>query len=225
MPRRFIEVPASNGRHPRRGRKRISHSSRLSWLSFGSFLILCGLALRYAIAGYDPLTKLLLPPMSLCLGYFLWRLHDAITNGKSTELELEQHRYRLELLVDARTAELAERNRELDQQMQAHGQALEALEASERRFRFITENSGDVIWTLDIASGKCTYVSPSIFRLHGYHPEELITQSPETFLPVDAAARLRATIWAWQAQYDEVRVSSSKRKCFSSLCCIGSYRK
>jgi len=194
MPRRCIEVPTSNGRHLRRGRKRISHSFRLLWLSLGSFLILCGLALGCKIAGYDPLTTLLLPPIGLCMGYFFWRLHDATNVVKSTELELEQHRHRLELLVDARTPELAERNRELNQQMEAHQQALEALEASERRFRFITENSGDVIWTLDIASGKCTYVSPSIFRLRGYHPEELITQSPETFLPVEAAARLRAAI-------------------------------
>ena len=47
----------------------------------------------------------------------------------------------------------------------------EALEGSQHRYRFLAENSEDVIWTMD-AEHRTTYVSPSIERLLGYSPQE-----------------------------------------------------
>jgi PAS domain S-box-containing protein len=50
-------------------------------------------------------------------------------------------------------------------------QAEKALQNSEAKFRFLTENMNDILWLLDKAFNT-TYVSPSIEKVLGYTPEE-----------------------------------------------------
>jgi PAS domain S-box-containing protein len=47
----------------------------------------------------------------------------------------------------------------------------------EELYRLITENAGDVIWIMDVKKGKFTYVSPSVRKLRGFTPEEVLNQS------------------------------------------------
>jgi len=64
-------------------------------------------------------------------------------------------------------------------------QAEEALRKSEEYFRGITENSSDVIFIVD-KRGFITYVSPSIKRILGYSPNELIGKNGiDLILPDD----------------------------------------
>lgn len=53
-----------------------------------------------------------------------------------------------------------------------------ALRENEERLSFLVENMGDILWTqsLDL---RTTYVSPSIFRILGYTPEERYRQTVE----------------------------------------------
>lgn len=51
-----------------------------------------------------------------------------------------------------------------------------SLSESERKYRLITENASDVIWLLDVDTQRFLYVSPSVERLRGYTPEEVMSQ-------------------------------------------------
>ncbi len=48
------------------------------------------------------------------------------------------------------------------------------IKTSEERFRMFTQNSLDVVWTMEMKNRTFTYLSPSVYNLRGYHPEELI---------------------------------------------------
>ena len=51
------------------------------------------------------------------------------------------------------------------------------LASSEAYLRLILDNIRDVIWILDLTSLVFTYVSPSIMKLRGYHPDEIVGHS------------------------------------------------
>ncbi len=53
----------------------------------------------------------------------------------------------------------------------------EQLGQSERRYRLLTENMRDLVWSMDLA-GKLTFVSPSAIPLLGFTPAELLEISP-----------------------------------------------
>jgi PAS domain S-box-containing protein len=57
-----------------------------------------------------------------------------------------------------------------------------ALCESEERFRRIAESSYDAIATVD-SEGRFTFVSPSIERITGYRPEELVSIQFQNFAP------------------------------------------
>ena len=63
----------------------------------------------------------------------------------------------------------------------------EALHVSEERYRLITQNAEDIIWTMDIKL-HLTYVSPSLERALGYSGSDIMTQPFERFLAPESLA-------------------------------------
>jgi PAS domain S-box-containing protein len=88
---------------------------------------------------------------------------------------LQQANEQLEKRVAERTAELAAVNRALQQEIAERHQTVEALQHSEQRFRSLAENASDIITILD-TDCILRYESPSVERLLGYKPEELVGQ-------------------------------------------------
>jgi PAS domain S-box-containing protein len=60
-------------------------------------------------------------------------------------------------------------------------QAEMQLRESEEKYRLLTENIRDVVWVMDAETLRFQYVSPSVQRLRGYTPEEILAE------PMDAA--------------------------------------
>ncbi len=62
----------------------------------------------------------------------------------------------------------------------------QTLVESELQYRLLADNSQDVIWTMDL-EGHFTYVSPSVYNLRGYTPQEVIKQSITEALTPESA--------------------------------------
>jgi PAS domain S-box-containing protein len=71
-------------------------------------------------------------------------------------------------------------------------QVEEALRQSEQKYRLLADNMADVLWTLDLGTGRFTYMSPSVQRLRGFTVEEALAQSvEETVAPASRATVVR----------------------------------
>lgn len=63
------------------------------------------------------------------------------------------------------------------------------LQASERRYRSLIETVGDWLWETD-EEARFTYVSPTVRRLLGYRPEEVIGRHYTSFMSPEEAQRV-----------------------------------
>jgi len=66
----------------------------------------------------------------------------------------------------------------------------EALRARDEKYRLLAANVTDIIWTTDLDL-KYTFVSPSVTKLRGFTPEEVMTQSMDEVLTPDSAELAR----------------------------------
>jgi len=72
-------------------------------------------------------------------------------------------------------------------------EAESALQASEEKFRLLTEYTSDVIWILNMRSRRFTYISPSVEQLRGYSVEEAMEQDLQNSLAADSYAMVMET--------------------------------
>lgn len=81
--------------------------------------------------------------------------------------------------------------------------AEDALREREQTYRMLTEGMQDVIWILDVEARRFTYVSPSVEKLRGYTPEEILARPLEDAWAPEEHAKLeqfvRQSVAAFQA--------------------------
>ena len=94
----------------------------------------------------------------------------------ATAEEVNRYRSRMENLVQEKTLALE--------------QSLEELNEREQRFRSMVENGSDII-TITDPEGVTRYESPSIERILGYKPEELVGKGIFSFIHPDDVDRVR----------------------------------
>lgn len=103
-------------------------------------------------------------------------LHRENTKRRQAEAALRMANDQLEMRVEERTAQLATTNQSLHAEIIERQRAEAAVRASEERFRSLIENALDIITVLD-EQGTVRYESPSVEKVLGYKPENLVNQN------------------------------------------------
>jgi len=84
--------------------------------------------------------------------------------------------------------------RKLRQERSARLTLRNEIAENERHFRFIAENSADVIWTMDLATRRLTYISPSIQTLRGFTAAEVMQQELADWMTAESAEQVLTTL-------------------------------
>ncbi|NTW91428.1 MAG: PAS domain S-box protein, partial [Erysipelotrichaceae bacterium] len=69
-----------------------------------------------------------------------------------------------------------------------------ALKQSEEKYRFITENTSDVIWIVNLDDFRFTYISPAVTQLRGFSVEEAMSQSINQSMTEESWTLIQNTI-------------------------------
>jgi len=144
----------------------------------------------------------------LVFSYRRWKENKAeIVSQAHVTKALRQLHDEMDEQVRQRTAELDNRNKDLQEEINARKRAAEALEDSEGRFRQLAENINEIFWLVDRSKNQMLYISPAYEKIWGRRCEDLYA-SPETWLdaihPGDRERVRRAATTKQEAgTYDE----------------------
>lgn len=79
---------------------------------------------------------------------------------------------------------------ELEQEISQLERKICELQESVEYYKLITDHVSDVIWILNLSQDKFTYISPSVYQLRGYTPEEAMQQSISQSLTPEYAEKI-----------------------------------
>ncbi|MBC7230469.1 MAG: PAS domain S-box protein [Actinobacteria bacterium] len=116
-----------------------------------------------------------------------------VTDRREAEEDLNMHRLHLEELVAERTRELERTNQLLRLEVERRREAEEELQRRERYYRNLIEHSYGVINVVE-PDGTLQFVSPSVYDIFGYRPEELVGRNVFDFIHPDDLPAIAAAI-------------------------------
>lgn len=86
------------------------------------------------------------------------------------------------------------KNEQLRKELDERQTTERALQQSREMYRLLAENISDVIWIYDIIENRTRYISPSVERLRGYKPEEIMAGSMKSALTPDSFQYVQKSI-------------------------------
>ncbi len=96
------------------------------------------------------------------------------------------------------------------------------LKESEEKYRFMTENTGDVLWHMDY--NFCfDYVSPAIERMQGYKPEELIGRPMFSLLNPKGIRHIEEQVSKVKSKMEAGNLDPEMKFEYESVCKDGSW--
>jgi PAS domain S-box-containing protein len=151
----------------------------LGWLTFKGFLPNQGLAISGTRAIVAATNFIVLnAACAISVAGLLSRLQA-----------LNTHLLRVRSDLESEKEKLSKAKEELKQENAIRRNSEKALLQSERKYRQLTENIRDVIWTADM-NFKFTYVSPATVRLQGWAPQEYLHLELTDILTPDSLQRV-----------------------------------
>ena len=88
--------------------------------------------------------------------------------------------------------------------------AVEALRRSEELYRLLTETMQDVVWILDAETLRFRYVSPSVERLRGFTPAEVLAVPVDEAVTPEARPALRDQLRARVEAFESGKAPSDR---------------
>ncbi len=111
------------------------------------------------------------------------------TGYASLETAIEAVKHKLVVSYETKPLDI-ERLLSFIKQIAVRRWSEEALRESEARYRLLTENANDVIWTMDLnadlENNALSYVSPSVERIRGYTSAQVLSQKLNEILTSDS---------------------------------------
>ncbi|MFH2092844.1 MAG: PAS domain S-box protein [Pseudomonadota bacterium] len=77
---------------------------------------------------------------------------------------------------------------------------MDSIRQNEEKYRMIVENSTHMIWEMD-PDGRFTFISPTVFNILGYHPDELMGKTPMVYMDDEEAIFFEQMIQAMQKNH------------------------
>jgi len=161
-------------------------------LCYGSMVVLVGLEiipnLKIDPNFNPPLTTQIIRCAIVMILLFIVAYISAFTAGR---IKAGRDRLRLQ------NKELAEKTIELENSQVKlavdiiqRREAEQKLQKSEERYRFLAENMADIVWTLD-RQFNATYLSPSIEKVLGFTPEQMMQRSMQEIISPESWKKVR----------------------------------
>jgi PAS domain S-box-containing protein len=158
----------------------------------------CLYRIRWEAAARPPLWKRLFQRYSVYR-----RAIDDLLEANRLIQERYAEAQRLAQALEAANRRLTESRHQLEG-------SLADLRASEERYRLLADHVSDVIWILDLASLRFTYVSPAVERMRGYTAAEAMAMNLEEVLAPESLAAVSQALAAELAREGQADADPSR---------------